>query len=107
DDGDRAESWNAAAGGLGAPGGGAAARGGGGRGGGPGTRATGRGTPDDPDVVQGRLASECTEDFGPPPAPGGGRGWSNIQAPLEFRPRPLLRFDQQATLLVSGLLDGG
>ena len=39
--------------------------------------------------------------------PEDGRGGANIQAPLEFRPRPLLRFDQQATLLVSGLLDGG
>jgi hypothetical protein len=30
-----------------------------------------------------------------------------VQAPLEFQPRPLLRFDQQGSLLVSGLLDGG
>jgi hypothetical protein len=30
-----------------------------------------------------------------------------VQAPPEFRPRPLLRFEQQSTLLVSGLLDGG
>jgi len=34
-------------------------------------------------------------------------GNANVQAPVEFRPRPLLRFDQQSSLLVSGLLDGG
>jgi hypothetical protein len=80
----------------------------GGRGGGPGpVRATGRGTPDDPDVVQGRPAIEGAEDFGAPSAPGGGRGSNSIQTPMEFRPRPVLRFDQQASLLVSGLLDGG
>jgi hypothetical protein len=113
-------SFNAGGGAPGTRGGGAAAGGGGpvgaapgpgGRGGGPGqTRATGRGTPDDPDVVQGRPAAEGTEDLGAP-SPGGGNnggGRGNaIQAPLEFRPRPLVRFDQQSALLVSGLLDGG
>ena len=80
----------------------------GGRGGGPGPlRATGRGTPDDPDVVQGRPATEGTEDFGAPSSPGDGRGNNSIQTPMEFRPRPVLRFDQQGSLLVSGLLDGG
>jgi hypothetical protein len=58
-------------------------------------------------VVQGRPSGEGSEDLGAPSAPGGGRGNANIQAPLDFRPRPLLRFDQQSSLLVSGLLDGG
>jgi hypothetical protein len=112
-------SFNAGgAGGRGAAGGGAAgggaaggpvgaAPGPGGRGGGPGTRATGRGTPDDPDVVQGRPAQVGNEDFGAPSANANGRGNNTVQPPPEFRPRPLLRFDQQSSLLVSGLLDGG
>ena len=61
---DRGDSFNV--GGAGGGRGGrrrrrAARRGGGGRGGGPGARATGRGTPDDPDVVQGRPANEGTD----------------------------------------------
>ncbi|MFI5178827.1 MAG: hypothetical protein ACHQO8_09695, partial [Vicinamibacterales bacterium] len=91
-------------------GGGGAA--GGGRGGGPGARATGRGTPDVPDVVQGRPANEGTE---PPPStppdganPAGGRGGNAITAPPELRPRVTLRFTaEQGQLLVSGLLAGG
>ena len=79
----------------------------GGRGGGPGARATGRGTPDDPDVIQGRPAQIGTEDLGAPAAAANGRGNNSILTPAEFRPRPLLRFDQQGSLLVSGLLDGG
>ena len=92
-------------------GGGAAVAGAGGRGGGAPTRATGRGTPDDPDVVQGRPAGQGGEVLPPLPgdstaAGGGGRGGA-ITVPLELRPRPLLRFDTQDKLLVSGLLDGG
>ncbi len=80
----------------------------GGRGGGPGpARATGRGTPDDPDVVQGRPFTEGAEDAAASPTLAAGRGGNVAQAPPEFRPRPLLRFDQQESLLVSGLLDGG
>jgi hypothetical protein len=89
-------------------GGGAATPAGTGRGGGPGQRATGRGTPDDPDVVQGRPATMGTEDLGTPlPGGGGGRGGNAITAPPEFRPRVVLRFDDQSRLLVSGLLAGG
>src|SRR4029077_1530201 len=53
---DSGASWGVGgAGGRPGGGGGNGAPGGNGRGGGPGpTRATGRGTPDDPDVVQGR-----------------------------------------------------
>jgi hypothetical protein len=111
---DSGASWGVGGGG-GRPGGGGPAGGGGGqggRGGGAGPqRATGRGTPDDPDVVQGRPA-----DLGLNPtaangngdnAPGGGRG-NNIVTPREFQPRVTLRFASDVNqLLVSGLLDGG
>ena len=108
---DRGETINAGGGGgggRGGAGGGGAAPAGGGRGGGAPTRATGRGTPDDPDVVQGRPAGEGNEVLPPLPTDstaGGGRG--GITAPPELRVRPLLRFDTQDKLLVSGLLDGG
>jgi len=90
-------------------GGGAAPAAGAGRGGGPGpVRATGRGTPDDPDIIQGRPATMGTEDLGPPlPGGAGGRGGNNVTVPVELRPRTLLRFDEQNRLLVSGLLAGG
>jgi hypothetical protein len=93
-----------------AGGGGAGAPAGTGRGGGPGpTRATGRGTPDDPDIIQGRPATMGTEDLGPPlpGAAGGGRGGGGVTVPAELRPRTLRRFDEQNRLLVSGLLAGG
>jgi hypothetical protein len=116
---DRGESLNAGGGGGGGRGGGGGGAGvaaPGGRGGGPGNqRATGRGTPDDPDVVQGRPINEGTE---PPTGDaganaganagdnGGGRG-NAITVPIEARPRIVLRFSAQDQLLVSGLLDGG
>ncbi len=107
---DRGDSFNAGGGGggRGAGGGGAGIAGGGGRGGGAPQRATGRGTPDDPDVVQGRPAGQGSEVLPPldSAGTGGGRGGA-ITAPVELRPRPLLRFDTQDKLLVSGLLDGG
>jgi len=109
-------------GGGGGRGGGAAgaAPGPGGRGGGPAnTRATGRGTPDDPDVVQGRPSDEGT-NLPPLPPPQQVQPWqyalpteealkrnpANV-IPPQFRPRVAVRFDTQNTLLVSGLLDGG
>ena len=91
---------------------------GGGRGGGPG-RPTGRGTPDDPDVVQGRAAVEGS-NLPPLPAPQQVQPWQYALPteeqlrrnpatliPPEFRPRVAVRFDAQNSLLVSGLLDGG
>jgi hypothetical protein len=92
---------------------------GGGRGGSGGGRPTGRGTPDDPDVVQGRPAVEGT-NLPPAPVIPSVQPWQytlpteeqlkrnppNI-IPPEFRPRVALRFDSQNSLLVSGLLDGG
>jgi hypothetical protein len=91
---------------------------GGQRGGGAG-RATGRGTQDDPDTVQGRPMYEGS-NLTPLPAPVVTQPWqyalptedqlkrnpANL-IPPQFRPRVALRFDQQSTLLVSGLLDGG
>ena len=115
-------SATAGGGGRGAGGGGGAAPGGaaagGGRGGGAG-RPTGRGTPDDADVVQGRPADEAT-NMPTPPAQTQVQPWqyalpteealkrnpANV-IPPPFRPRVLLRYDAQNTLLVSGLLDGG
>jgi hypothetical protein len=105
-------------GGRGAGGGGGGAAGGG-RGGGPGGRPTGRGTPDDPDVVQGRLPDEGT-NLTPEPPPQQVQPWqyaipteeslkrnpANV-IPPKFRARVPLRFGGQSTLLVSGLLDGG
>jgi hypothetical protein len=94
--------------------------GGGGRGGGPGGgRPTGRGTPDDPDVVQGRSADEPT-NLPPAPEPQQVQPWQYALPtdeqlkrnpatliPPQFRPRVAVRFDAQNSLLVSGLLDGG
>jgi hypothetical protein len=105
-------------GGRGAGGGGGGAAGGG-RGGGAGGRPTGRGTPDDPDVVQGRAPVEGT-NLTPVPTPVVVQPWqyaipteealkrlpANV-IPPKFRPRVPLRLDAQNTLLVSGLLDGG
>jgi zinc carboxypeptidase len=92
---------------------------GGGRGGGAGTRPTGRGTPDDPDVVQGRPPDEPTSLPAAPPTPQVQpwqyalpteevlrRNPANV-IPPQFRPRVALRFDAQSSLLVSGLLEGG
>jgi hypothetical protein len=117
-------SSTAGGGGRGGGGGGAPAgapgAGGGGRGGGPGgNRATGRGTPDDPDVVQGRPANEG-HNLSPLPPPQTVQPWqyalpteealkrnpANV-IPPQFRPRVAVRFDAQSSLLVSGLLDGG
>ena len=106
-------------GGRGAGGGGGGAPGGG-RGGGPGgNRPTGRGTPDDPDVVQG-FGDLKGSNLSPLPPPVQVQPWqyalpteealkrnpANV-IPPEFRPRVAVRFDAQTSLLVSGLLDGG
>jgi hypothetical protein len=93
--------------------------GGGGRfGGDGGPRATGRGTPDDPDVVQGRPLNVVGHaDSVPTPTPT--QPWQvavptedQLRNPLNIippdqRPRVPLRFADQNQLLVSGLLDGG
>jgi hypothetical protein len=113
-------SATAGGGGRGAGGGGGGGGApGGGRGGGAGGRPTGRGTPDDPDVVQGRPPDESTEMPTPPPQPTVQpwqyalpteevlkRNPANV-IPPQFRPRVALRYDAQSSLLVSGLLEGG
>ena len=111
-------SANVGVAGRGGPGA-AAGAGGGGRGGGPGGRPTGRGTPDDPDVVQGRPANEGS-NLTPLPPQTTVQPWQYALPteeqlkrnpvtliPPPFRPRVAMRFDAQNSLLVSGLLDGG
>jgi hypothetical protein len=96
----------------------AGAGGGGGRGGGAGggARPTGRGTPDDPDVAQGRPALDPRFELPERPTV---RPWQyalpteeQLRNPLgiippDQRPRVALRFADQNELLVSGLLQGG
>jgi hypothetical protein len=77
------------------------------------TRATGRGTPDDPDVPQGRPPAEMPE---PPPRvepweapPVRDEQLRNAIGliPPNQRPRVVLRYADSRDLFVSGLLDGG
>jgi hypothetical protein len=88
----------------------------GGGGGGGASRATGRGTPDDPDVVQGRVALDPRFEA---PVRQAVKPWQvapitdeQMRSPLNVippdqRPRVVLRYSDQGDLLVSGLLDGG
>jgi hypothetical protein len=85
----------------------------GGRGGRLAPRATGRGTPDDPDVPQGRPPAEMPE---PPPRvdpweapPVQDEQLRNAIGliPPNQRPRVVLRYADSRDLFVSGLLDGG
>jgi hypothetical protein len=76
-------------------------------------RGTGRGTPDDPDVPQGRPPAEIPE---PPPktevweaapiAEEQRRNAVGIIPPAQ-RPRVIVRYADNRDLFVSGLLDGG
>ena len=75
-------------------------------------RSTGRGTPDDPDTVQGRTAQEL-------PEPAKSEVWEAVPLtdeqrrnnptviPPHQRPRVVLRYADMKELFVSGLLDGG
>jgi hypothetical protein len=76
-------------------------------------RATGRGTPDDPDIPQGRPPAELPE---PPPRvePWEAPVVTDDQLrnavgliPPNQRPRVVLRYADSRDLFVSGLLDGG
>jgi len=78
----------------------------------PTSRSTGRGTPDDPDVPQGRVPMEAPE---PPKAEvwealpvtdEQRRNGVNVIPPAQ-RPRVVLRYADNRDLFVSGLLDGG
>ena len=76
-------------------------------------RATGRGTPDDPDVPQGRPQAELPEPppkvepwEAPPVMAEQLRNAIGLIPPAQ-RPRVVLRYADSRELFVSGLLDGG
>jgi hypothetical protein len=76
-------------------------------------RATGRGTPDDPDVPQGRPAAEIpdpparVELWEAPPVTDEQRRNAIGLIPPDQRPRVVLRYADSRDLFVSGLVDGG
>ncbi|HYK20919.1 MAG TPA: M14 family zinc carboxypeptidase [Pyrinomonadaceae bacterium] len=76
-------------------------------------RATGRGTPDDPDVPQGRPPAEMpeppprVEPWEAPPVTEEQRRNAIGLIPPNQRPRVVLRYADSRDLFVSGLLDGG
>lgn len=79
-------------------------------------RATGRGTPDDPDIVQGRSPLDSAHEAPPRPTV---KPWQAAPVPPEAlrnplhvippdqRPRVAVRLSDRSELLASGLLDGG
>jgi len=76
------------------------------------TRTTGRGTPDDPDVVQGRPPVEVpelprNEVWEATPIVEEQRRNNPYIIPPALRPRVVLRYADTRELFVSGLLDGG
>ncbi len=79
----------------------------------PAGRATGRGTPDDPDVPQGRPAAEIPDPPAPvqpweaPPVTDEQRRNAVTLIPPALRPRVVLRYADSKELFVSGLLDNG
>jgi len=85
----------------------------GGRGGRNAPRATGRGTPDDPDVPQGRPPAEMPEPppraeaWEVPPVNDEQRRNAVGLIPPNQRPRVVLRYADSRELFVSGLLDNG
>jgi hypothetical protein len=73
-------------------------------------RPTGRGGPDDSDITQGRQVAE--PEVMPKPQPWQPKPLNedqlrnNLQAiPAQYRPEVILRFSEQKSLLLSGLLD--
>jgi hypothetical protein len=78
-----------------------------------GPRATGRGTPDDPDTVQGRPPTELpeppprVEPWEAPPVTDEQRRNAIGLIPPNQRPRVVARYADSRELFVSGLLDGG
>ncbi len=73
-------------------------------------RPTGRGGPDDSDITQGRASVE--PEVVPKPQPWQAKPLNedqmrnNLQViPVQYRPEVILRFSEQKTLLLSGLLD--
>src|ERR1041385_3695273 len=83
-----------------------------GRGGSRSQRVTGRGTPDDPDTVQGRPPAEIPESpkaeiWEALPLTDQQRRNAIGLIPPDQRPRVVLRYADNRDLFVSGLLDGG
>ena len=75
-------------------------------------RVTGRGTPDDPDTVQGRPPAEIpeiakAEAWEAQPVTDEERRNAVGLIPPGERPRVVLRYADMKDLFVSGLLDGG
>lgn len=75
-------------------------------------RTTGRGTPDDPDTVQGRPPVEIPEPthsevWEATPIVDEQRRNNPYIIPPQLRPRVILRYANNGELFVSGLLDGG
>jgi hypothetical protein len=76
-------------------------------------RTTGRGTPDDPDVPQGRPYAELpeppprVEPWEAPPVAEEQRRNAVGLIPPDQRPRVVVRYADSRDLFVSGLLDGG
>jgi hypothetical protein len=75
-------------------------------------RTTGRGTPDDPDTVQGRPPVEFPEPihnevWEATPIADEQRRNNPYIIPPQLRPRVVLRYANNGELFVSGLLDGG
>jgi hypothetical protein len=75
-------------------------------------RATGRGTPDDPDVVQGRVPVEAPEDptaetWQALPLTDEQRRNNPYIIPPAQRPRVIVRYADNRELFVSGLLENG
>lgn len=75
-------------------------------------RVTGRGTPDDPDTVQGRPPVEAPEStrnevWEAAPLDDEQRRNNLYVIPPQLRPRVVLRYANSSDLFVSGLLDGG
>ena len=75
-------------------------------------RTTGRGTPDDPDTVQGRPPMEApeaprSEVWEAMPLVDEQRRNNPYIIPPRLRPRVVLRYANSGELFVSGLLDGG
>jgi len=75
-------------------------------------RVTGRGTPDDPDTVQGRPPVEVPESthsevWEAAPLDAEQRRNNSFVIPPPLRPRVVLRYANNSDLFVSGLLDGG
>lgn len=78
-----------------------------------GARPSGRGTADDPDVVQGRPyaapppAPRTRPGEEPPPNPETMEFLRPFVPPPDQLPRTVVRFSQESSLLISGMLAGG